>query len=515
MGKTKSSRTVSWMPLIIVSMASFVASLDQTFMNVSMSQVIHDLNTTTNTIQSIMSLYTLITASMILVSAKLQDIFGKRGIFVIGAIIYGFGTTTAAISPNTTVLFIGWALLEGVGGAMMSPGVIAIISGTYSGAQRTRALSISSAVIAISAGIGPLFGGVVTQFASWRLGFAIELVFVIMIIIFFKKIPYFSPIAERKDLDITGSVLSILGLLLLVVGILQLNNEKFGLAALIAAIGIIVLLGFGWFESRRKKAGKVPLFDVTLLKYRNLTAGTVIILLCGIIVAGLIFSVSIYLLSARELSAIETGLMLLPLTLGMMVVAVVASWFAVKIGHKLTMIIGFVIAIIGCAVVLRQFTADATIWTLAPGMFLIGVGIEFPLSLASDTALQGIPSDAQSSCSGLFTAGQTLGMSMGTAIIGVVMTLGAFGGIDNAVKNIMIPSGLSENEISSISKEYFKHLGDIKLTGNEDMFKQINETIVQDAMSLVIIVCAALLLVAGLLTLFALKGKKKNKEANA
>ena len=518
MGKAKNSSSISWIPLILVSMASFVSALDQTFMNVSMSQVVIELDTDTSTIQSIMSLYTLITASMMLVSAKLQDIYGKRRIFIIGAVFYGVGTTVAAISPNTFVLFLGWALLEGIGGAMMTPGIISIISGTYSGNQRTTALSISSAITAISAGIGPLFGGVVTSYVSWRFGFAIELVFVAIIIIFFKKIPYFPSIAERKDLDITGSVVSVIGLLLLIIGILQLNDEAYVRCVVIVLISIIILAAFGWFEIRRKKKGKAPLFDVTLLKHRNLTVGTLIILMCCIVMAGVVFSVSIYLQSARGFSAIETGIMLLPMTLGMMIVATVASWFAVRIGHKLTMLIGFALAIIGCVILARQFTADATLWTLAPGMFLLGVGIDFPLSLASDTAMQGIPSEAQSSSSGLFSTGQTLGMSMGTAVIGVVMTLGAYGGIADAIEKIVIPSGLSKDEISEIAKEYYEHFGNVdtsKLAGNEDMYKQVNELIVQDGMGIVITACAGLLLIAGLLTLFALKGKKKEKNKSA
>ena len=504
------------MPLILVSMAAIVATLDQTFMNVSMSQVVRDLNTDTGTIQAIMSLYTLITASVMLVSAKLQDIFGKRKIFIIGAVFYGAGTTVAAISPNALVLFLGWAVFEGIGGAMMVPGIISIVSGTYSGGQRTTALSISSAITAISAGIGPLFGGVVTEYVSWRLGFAVELVFVVIIIIFFRKIPYFEPIADKKDLDIVGSILSVVGLLLFILGILQLNDEKFLLCGVLVVISFIILGAFGWFEVRRKKKGKVPLFDVTLLKHRSLTIGTLIILICGIVMAGFIFAISIYLLSTRGFSAIKTGLILLSMTVGMMIVAAFASWFAKKIGHKLSMLIGFLLAIVGCGLLLRQFTADASFWDLAPGMFLLGAGIEFPLSLASDTALQGIPSEAQSSCSGLFTAGQTLGMSMGTAIIGVVMTLGALGGIRDAIENVVIPSGLSENEVIAIAKEFYEHLGDVdtsKLAGSEEMFNRINEIIVQDGMSLVIIVCGGLLVVAGLMTLIALKGKKKNKAA--
>ena len=168
----------SWMPLILVAFASFIIALDATFMNVSISQLVIDLNTKVGTVQSIISFYTLITASLMLLSSKMQDVFGKKRIFLIGALVYGLGAFLASISPNAMILFIGWSLLEGIGGALMTPATISIISGTYSGDRRTTALAISSAIIGIAAAIGPLFGGVVTSFLSWRYGCVFELIII-------------------------------------------------------------------------------------------------------------------------------------------------------------------------------------------------------------------------------------------------------------------------------------------------------------------------------------------------
>ena len=162
----------SWVPLIIVALASFIIALDATFMNVSISQVVADLNTDVSTIQMIMSFYTLITAAFMLLSAKLQDIVGKKKLFLIGTALYGVGTFTAAISSSATMLFIGWSVIEGIAGALMMPATVSIISGTYSGEKRTVALAIVGVMGAIAAAIGPLFGGVMTTFLSWRYGFA-------------------------------------------------------------------------------------------------------------------------------------------------------------------------------------------------------------------------------------------------------------------------------------------------------------------------------------------------------
>ena len=239
----------SWVPLIIVALASFIIALDATFMNVSISQVVADLNTDVSTIQMIMSFYTLITAAFMLLSAKLQDIVGKKKLFLIGTALYGVGTFTAAISSSATMLFIGWSVIEGIAGALMMPATVSIISGTYSGEKRTVALAIVGVMGAIAAAIGPLFGGVMTTFLSWRYGFACELIIVFIILLMQSKIPNFIPTESKSDLDITGALISFVGLVLLVLGILSLSKDITTSVATII-LGLIALAGFALFEIR-------------------------------------------------------------------------------------------------------------------------------------------------------------------------------------------------------------------------------------------------------------------------
>ena len=259
----------SWIPLIVVALASFIIALDATFMNVSISQVVVDLNTDVSTIQSTMSFYTLITAAFMLLSAKLQDIVGKKKLFLIGSALYGLGTFTAAISSSATILFIGWALIEGIAGALMMPATVSIISGTYSGEKRTVALAIVGVMGSVAAAVGPLFGGIMTTFLSWRYGFACELIIVFIILIMRNKIPVFEPTESRSDLDVTGSIISLIGLVLLVLGILSLSKD-FNTSIIIIIVGLVALAIFALFEIRRKRNGKVPLLDMDLFKDRNL-----------------------------------------------------------------------------------------------------------------------------------------------------------------------------------------------------------------------------------------------------
>ena len=422
----------SWVPLIIVALASFIIALDATFMNVSISQVVADLNTDVSTIQMIMSFYTLITAAFMLLSAKLQDIVGKKKLFLIGAALYGVGTFTAAISSSATMLFIGWAAIEGVAGALMMPATVSIISGTYSGEKRTVALAIVGVMGAIAAAIGPLFGGVMTTFLSWRYGFACELIIVFIILLMQSKIPTFVPTESKSDLDITGALISFVGLVLLVLGILSLSKDITTSVATII-LGLIALVCFALFEIRRKRNGKVPLLDMALFKDRNLRVGSIILLLSYLAMGGALFAVSLFLQSVLELNAFNTGLTTLPLTMGLLIFAVLAPSLTGKMKHKTIMAIGGIMSIAGCMLLSYQFRLDTSTLDLIPGLFVMGAGLGFLMALCTDISLVNISKESQNNASGVNTTSQTLGESLGTAVIGIILILGVFGGISHAV----------------------------------------------------------------------------------
>lgn len=507
------SKNISWMPLFVVAAAAFVGALDATFMNVSMSQVVIDLDTTVGTIQKMVSFYTLITASLLLISARLQDITGKRKMFLLGIIIYGVGDLIAALSPNAMVLFIGWSLLEGIGSALMGPALISIITGTYDGIYRTKALAVVSTMAGVAVAIGPLFGGVVTTFFSWRFGFGFELIIIAFVLIQHRKIKDFPKIASRKDFDITGSVLSVAGLLLLMIGILQLSDKNAKLCVILVTASIVVILAFGIFELRYCEAGKVPLFDVRLLKNSNLRNGTLVRLITSFVMAGTLFALSVFLLSVLKLSAFETGLMLMPMTVGMMLASFIAPKMAMRIGHKYTMVLGFVIAIGGCFIMRNRFTPDTSFMSLFPCLLIYGVGLGFPSSLSVDVPLSTIPPQAQNSCSGLVSTGQNLGLSMGTGIIGVVLTLGAVGGLQEAI-NTYTPMDLSYEAFRANAEMYMQKMGNVDpLTlhvKDQAAYQKIVNAIYQDAMGLVMMVAVGLMVLGIILTL-SLKDIKTQK----
>lgn len=504
----ETNKEQSWIPLIIVALASFIIALDATFMNVSIAQVVADLHTDVSTIQATMSFYTLITAAFMMLSAKLQDIVGKKKLFLIGTALYGIGTFTAAISSSSTMLFIGWAVIEGVAGALMMPATVSIISGTYHGEKRTFALAIIGVMGAIAAAIGPLFGGVMTTFLSWKYGFASELIIVIIILLLQSKIPSFPPTESKKDLDITGTIISLIGLVLLVYGILSLTND-FNTSIGVIIVGIIALVGFVWFELRRKRSGKVPLLDIELLKDKNLSVGTLILLLAYLSMGGALFAISLFLQSVLQLNAFDTGLTTLPLTIGLLIFALMAPSLSVKLGHRKLMVIGCIIAIVGCMLLSTQFRLHTSMLNLLPGMFIMGAGLGFAMALSVDIAIINVPPEGQNGASGITSTSQSLGESMGTAIIGIILILGVFGGISHAV-DVYAPEYSGNETFELEAYESFQTVSSINDIQSDPTVVGIVDIILQDTMAFVMQITAIIMAIVLILTLL-LEDKKIKK----
>ncbi len=491
-------KTNSWVLLILIALAAFVIALNSTFMNVAISQLVIDLDTNVYTVQAIISFYTLITASLMLIGAKLQDILGKKKIFVLGAIFFAIGALIASLSVNIPILFFGWAILEGVGAALMTPGTVAIISESYDGSKRTIGLSIVSAIVGIAATIGPLFGGFFTSFFSWRYGFIFELIVMIIILVLNSKIPSFKPTELNTNFDYKGSILSIIGLILFVLGILKLS-ENILLSIGLIVVSIVVLLLFAFVEKRSED----PLFDVRLLRDRNLSTGTIIRLITFILIAGALFSITYYSQTVLGLSAFMTGLILLPMTLGIFIFSLLSPKLVGRFSHKTIMALGFIISIVGCIILAQQFTLNVTFLDVVPGMFLFGAGLGFPLALEVEMALAYVPEESQNTSSGFVTSSRNLGMSIGTAIIGIILILGAVGGMHQAV-NTYAPEKVSNQQFHQDLHIYFEKLGHVNTTElrhDYSLKAKIVSLVVQKAMAVVMYVTALLLAIGFILTL--------------
>ena len=210
-----------WIPILILGAAQFVMVLDSSVMNVSISQIVADLDTTIQGVQLAITAYTLVMAAFMLVGAKLGDILGRNQAFAIGLAVYGLGSLTTSLSPNLAVLLVGWSLIEGLGAVLVIPAIAALIAANYEGKNRALAYGIIGGAAGAAIAAGPLIGGWVTTTLSWRVVFAGETVIVIVILLS-RRFLESAPRAERRPrLDFVGAVLSAVGLGLAVFGILK------------------------------------------------------------------------------------------------------------------------------------------------------------------------------------------------------------------------------------------------------------------------------------------------------
>ena len=341
------------LPIAIFASAQFVMVLDSSVMNVSISQIVADLDTTIQGVQLAITAYTLVMAALMLAGAKLGDILGRDRTFAIGLGIYGVGSLTTALSPNLTVLLLGWSLVEGIGAAMVLPAIVSLIAGTYEGKERALAFGIVGGVAGAAIAAGPLIGGWVTTEFSWRYVFAAETLIVAVILLLRRRLKRFPPAEHRPKLDVVGVGLSASGLGLAVFGILKSSEwgwveplgaltiggteiTPFGFSAvpffILAGLGLLAL--FAMWEERREREGRDTLLDRSLLKIVPLRAGLTTLMMQQLILLGTFFVLPVYLQVVLGLDAFETGKRLFPMSVTMFIAALAGPRLARGLAPK-------------------------------------------------------------------------------------------------------------------------------------------------------------------------------------
>ncbi|MFY9638084.1 MAG: MFS transporter, partial [Methanobacterium sp.] len=426
----------SWLTLIIVTLSIFTIVIDKTFLNVAISALIRDLHTNIATIQIIIATYSLIMASLMLIGGRLQNILGRKRTFLTGAGIYGVGTVIAALSINSTMLLIGWSILEGVGAALMMPATTSIISGSYDGERRAFALGITSSMASGAGTIGPILGGFLTTYYSWRYAFGLELIIVIIIVLFSREISRFPPTMKWKDLDVVGAVNSASGIFLFVIGILLLNDPKnWYIAPYPIIIGIFLLIIFYFYQKNRINQNKNPLVDITLFKDRGFTLANISRLIMNFTIGGVLFIIPVYVQGVLGADPLTTGLTLIPMSVAIFIMSSAAGQLSTRIQPRYNLAIGSVAAMAGSIYLSLIFTSYTTILDMVPGIFLLGVGMGIVFPQSANVIFSVARSEQQPDASGIMNTGINLGSSLGTAVLGVILILGSFSGLGLVFNN--------------------------------------------------------------------------------
>jgi len=433
---------IGWMALFVITLSSFIIALDATFMNVAQLYLVRDLHTTLGSVQSIIAIYTLVMGCFVLFGAKLQDVIGRKKTFLIGAIIYGIGTIISATSLNSTMLLLGWSVIEGFGAALMLPATTSIITATYSGTQRTFALGFLATITTISFAIGPLLGGFLTTFYSWRWGFALEAIIVLIILLLSYNIMESKPTLKFSDINIKGAILSALGTIIIIVGLLQLNTpaawfnymgtiiNPAGFTFVMALIltGVILLVIFFLYQRKRIKQGKTPFMDVGIFKSRPFTLGIICVLIMAVIQAGVFYLTPIYVQTRYDANAFSTGLMILSSAIGALIFSLSGSKLTKYFKQIQMVLIGFIVSIIGILMLYFQFLnyMNLTMYDLIPGLFILGAGMGLALPNLNNIIVNSLKESQYADGSGILNTFNMVGSSIGTVLIGLIYFIAVY-----------------------------------------------------------------------------------------
>jgi MFS family permease len=428
--------------ILPLALAQFIASYAATNMNVAISAMAKDLGTTVSGVQTAITLFTLTMAALMIPGSKLTDIWGRKRCFIIGLAVYGIGGLLALLSTGLPLLIIGYSLLEGVGSALMIPPIYILITVAFPDVKsRARYFGVVSGAAGLGAAAGPLIGGLITSAISWRASFGLQVLVVAAIAWLALKIAEPALTGARPRFDVTGAILSAIGLFFVVLGLLQSRTYGFGASRqdfsiggtviipkgsispvwIYVAIGVLFLAWFFLHIRSAERKGRAVLVAMRMFqnKTANLGLGTQVIQ--WLTMQGAFFVISVYLQEVNHYSAVKTGLVLTPATIGILAASAAAGRFARRHPQRWLVIAGFLITTVGMALLPAMVRAHSAFWTWIPGLLLVGVGVGTMLTSSVNVVQSSFPDKDQGEISGLSRSVSNLGSSLGTALAGSIL----------------------------------------------------------------------------------------------
>ncbi|USN54034.1 MAG: MFS transporter [Candidatus Nomurabacteria bacterium] len=467
-----------WGLVVVLSLALVIIIFDTTMLNVSIRNVVHDLGTSLRNVQWAITIYSLVMAAFMLTGGRIGDMYGRKKLFLIGVVVYATGTITAALSPNVNVLILGWSIIEGIGAALMMPATVSLILANYRGRDLRIAFGIWGGTAGATAALGPLFGGYMTTHFSWRWAFATEVIIVIVILALARYIrdPRTHD-ASREKLDYLGAILSAFGLGSVVFGLLEASQYGWwkakeiysmgdiaihpfdlSITPIAVALGVLILIFFGFWQRRLHRSqradGLVPLMNPVILQNRAFSTGIVTLTILVLAQSGIFFTIPVLLQAILGLSAFDTGLALMPMSIALFIAAGLFSRFTGRFHARYIIQLGILISFISAFVLKSEFSVDMSQWDLIPGLALYGFGFGLIMSQITNLTLATIPLQFSGQASGLNTTFRTVGQALGTAIIGTILLSSLLSHVETGVQDLVnIPEAMKPQLIEAIEEQ--------------------------------------------------------------
>ena len=410
--------------LLPLALAQFICSFAGSNMNVMINDISEDLDTTVQGVQLAITLFLLVMAALMIPGGKLCDKYGRKRCFLVGLVVYGIGALVSAAAPGLGILILGNSIFEGIGTAVLIPPVYILTTLLFTEiTSRARAFGVISALGGIGAAAGPLIGGLITSAITWRAAFAFQALVIAAIIWLSRELRDPLPADPDRPFDLGGSVLSALGLVLLVTGILA-ADQNLALTLGLMVAGGLVLTWFFLSMRAKERTGREALLHTSLFRNRTSNLGLVTQNLQWLLLTGVSFVVSAYLQVVRGYNAIETGVIFTAVTAGLLASSLAAERFAKRRAQRTLILTGFVVTLFGIGTLLALVIGTPNVWAFTPGLLFIGLGLGVMLTPSVNVVQSSFTDDLQGEISGLSRSISNLGSSLGAAIAGTVLVAG-------------------------------------------------------------------------------------------
>jgi MFS family permease len=404
---------------MLLAMAMFVLVVDTSLMNVSISSVVRDLDATVSGVQSAIALEALVSAAFILIGSKIGDLFGRKRAYVLGLLGYAVGALSMAFAQNVATIVVCWAILGGLGASLLLPSMQSLIHGNFEGDAQRQVYALVGASAAIAAAVGPLIGGFITTYLSWRVAFLGEAAVIAVVLSgvgLVRDVEY----TGDRGVDVVGAVLSVVGMGGIVLGVLAWEGGG-------QAVGILMVFGaaslglLAWWLGRRKRAAKAALIDPDLFSSKHFRLGISGQMAQQIALGGTMIALPIFLQMVLEYNAMQAGLSLAPLSLSMFALALLAGKKAGKRRPPNIILAGFVLLLAGLVALVLIVPRATSGWYLVIPLIVAGCGLGLLVSQLNNYTLSPVSEERVSEAAGVNSAGGSFGLSFGLACAGAVM----------------------------------------------------------------------------------------------
>jgi EmrB/QacA subfamily drug resistance transporter len=433
----------NWVTLGVLLLATIIVIIDNTILTVAVPTLLRDFDTNLASLQWVISGYSLTFATLLIISGKLADLYGPRRMFVVGLAIFAVGSFLASIAQTTGQMIFGEAIVEGIGASLVLPASTGILTNTFRGPRRAMAYALWGTVVGAGAAFGPVIGGYLTTYHSWRWAFRINVVLAPIAAIVALLVMKRDRTVGRARFDLLGAAFVAVGSFALVFGVSQgptygwwepladltvngtavwPTSRPLSIIPVMLGLSVVVLSTFFTYQRRRERGGREALFPLSQLRHRGFRNGLLTALVFTIGSVGFMFVVPVFLQQGKHFSAARAGAWLLPYGLAILIGAQIAGRFTQVIGPVRVVRAGTIVSVVGTLLLPFVISPSVSLLALAPAMFVAGFGAGFVNTQLSNVILVDVDAGHASVAGATASTVRQLGSALGIAAVGAALS---------------------------------------------------------------------------------------------